>query len=391
MDSLYIAWRYLLYHRSRTLILIACITLIAFLPLALELLLHESERQLMDRARSTPLLLGADGSAFDLVMNSLYFSDELPALMKSSAVDQLDSSGLATTVPLYVRFKARGFPVVGTNLDYFELRDLKLVSGQPFLVLGECVLGAEVAASLQLAPGDTLVSTPEILFDLAGVYPLRMRVTGVLEPAQSADDRAVFVDVHTAWAIQGLVHGHQGLDGNSDGSIVLEKSADTIVANAAVMQYREINADNVGSFHFHGDAGDYPLSAAIVVPPDQKSSALLRGRYLDVSVDEQLVEPVAVVGLLMQTIFRIRNLLDSALALVSVAALLALVLVFSLSLRLREREIDTLYRLGGSRATVVRLLAAETGLIMIASGLLCSMLLLLVAHYDRLIVRQLLF
>ena len=70
MDSLYIAWKYISYYRARTMTLVACVTLIAVLPLALELLLDESEQQLLSRADSTPLLLGARGSALDLVMNS---------------------------------------------------------------------------------------------------------------------------------------------------------------------------------------------------------------------------------------------------------------------------------------------------------------------------------
>ena len=78
IDSLYIAWRYIIFNKIKTATLIACITLIAFLPLALRLLLDESERQLMSRAVSTPLLVGARGSALDLVMNTLYFDDEVP-------------------------------------------------------------------------------------------------------------------------------------------------------------------------------------------------------------------------------------------------------------------------------------------------------------------------
>ena len=68
IDSLYIAWRYVCFNKIKTVTLIACITLIAFLPLALQLLLDESERQLMSRAASTPLVIGVKGSALDLVI-----------------------------------------------------------------------------------------------------------------------------------------------------------------------------------------------------------------------------------------------------------------------------------------------------------------------------------
>ena len=53
------------------------------------------------------------------------------------------------------------------------------------------------------------MSDPLNVFDLSGTYPLKMRVVGVLEKSGSADDDAVFVDLHTEWIISGIGHGHQ--------------------------------------------------------------------------------------------------------------------------------------------------------------------------------------
>ena len=52
IDSLYIAWKYIAFSKVKTATLVACITLISFLPVVLELLLNESEKQLMSRAVS---------------------------------------------------------------------------------------------------------------------------------------------------------------------------------------------------------------------------------------------------------------------------------------------------------------------------------------------------
>ena len=121
IDSFYIAWKYVSFNKGRTATLVACVTLIAVLPLVLQLMLMESERQLLARAESTPLLLGSPGSTLDLVMNGLYFDDEVPAQISMAAVDTIEASGLAMAIPLYVRFKARRFPIVGTSLDYFAM------------------------------------------------------------------------------------------------------------------------------------------------------------------------------------------------------------------------------------------------------------------------------
>jgi len=372
MNSLYLAWQYIRFNKFKTIILVASITLIAVLPLSLEILLAESERQLLNRAESTPLLIGAKGSALDLAMNSLYFDDEVPELLTMAAADRVYDTDLALPIPLYVRFQTRGHPIVGTTFDYFDFRKLKIAKGQPLTMLGDCVLGAKVAAELELGPGDSLVSSPENLFDLAGVYPLKMKVVGVLTPNHSADDLAVFVDIKTAWIIQGLGHGHQDVTRTRDSSVILKRSEGNVAANAKLFHYTEITDENLDGFHFHGDTSIYPVSAVIAVPYDDKSGTLLRGRYLEGDESQQIILPAEVIDGLLQNIFRIRNVLDAVIALVGLATLLAIVLVFTLSLRLRQREIQTIFKLGCRKATISRMMMAEIVLILMFCAVLSS-------------------
>jgi putative ABC transport system permease protein len=378
-DSLYVAWRYVTYNK---------VTLIAALPVSLELLLDESERQLMDRAVSTPLVVGARGSALDLLMNTLYFGDEVPELITMEAPGRVDDSGLALPIPLYVRFKARGAPIVGTTLDYFDYRGLEVAEGRSLAVLGECVLGSGVAERLGLKPGDALVSSPENLFDLAGVYPLKMKVVGVLGKSHTPDDLAVFVDVKTAWAIQGLMHGHQDVTATGDASVILNRTEKNVTANAKLFQYQEITEENMDSFHFHGDPSGYPASAVIALPHDEKSGTILRGRYLE---DEryQMVKSEDVIDGLLQNIFRVRNVLDAVILIVGLGTVLAIVLVFALSLRLRQREMTTIFRMGCRRMTMARLVGAEIFLIVSGSALICAALVLVVNIYAHDLVRAL--
>ena len=389
MDSLYLAWRYLSYNKMKTFILVGCITIIAVLPLSLEILLNESEHQLALRAESSPLLIGAKGSALDLVMNSLYFGDEVPETITMAAAKQIMDSDLAAPIPLYIRFHARAFPIVGTSLDYFDFRQLELSRGTMFTVIGQCVIGAEVAIKLNLNPGDFIVSSPETLFNIAGVYPLKMKITGVLAPTHSADDLAVFVDTITAWVIQGLGHGHEDVTKTTDSSVILKREKGNVTANAKLMQYAEITEENIDSFHLHGKPADFPLTAVLAVPYDEKSGTILQGRYLNKETPYQIVRPKEVIDTLMANIFKIRNVLDAVIMLVGTATLLALILVFSLSLRLREREIEVIFKLGCSRTTISRLLGAEIFIIILISSTICGGLLALVIHYDQILVRNL--
>ena len=116
----------------------------------------------------------------ELVLNALYFESSPPQSMRYAQSRRILDSKLASTIPLYVRFRARGYPIVGTSVDYFRFRELRFASGRAMALLGECVVGATLARELELGVGDTLVSSPESVFDIAGVYPLKMRVVGVL-------------------------------------------------------------------------------------------------------------------------------------------------------------------------------------------------------------------
>jgi putative ABC transport system permease protein len=389
MKSLYLAWKYISYNKVKTSILVACISLILFLPMALQLLLGESERQLMSRATSTPLVIGVKGSSLDLLMNTLYFGDEVPEQMTMAAAERIEDSDLAYPIPMYIRFRAREFPIVGTTLDYFDFRDLKVATGDTLTMLGDCVLGATAAERLNLKSGDSLVSSSENLFDLAGVYPLKMKVTGVLEKSHSPDDLGVFVDLKTAWIIKGLMHGHQDLTRTTDKTVILKQTDKNVAANAKLFHYAEITDENRDLFHFHGDPSTYPVTAVIAVPYDSKSGTILRGRYLDKDETQQIVVPEEVIDGLLQNIFRIKNVLDSVISLVGLATILAVILVFALSLRLRQREIQTIFKLGCRKSTVARLLGAEIFIIILSSGIICSLLMLVVNISANDLVRKL--
>ena len=389
IDSIYIAWQYIRFNKIKTATLIACITLISFLPVSLQLLLGESERQLMSRAVSTPLVIGDKGSSLDLVMNSLYFSDEVPELIGMEASERVMESGLALSIPVYARFHARGNPIVGTTLDYFDFRRLKVAEGRNLAVLGDCLLGARVAENLGLKPGDSLLSSPETLFDLAGVYPLKMKVVGVLQKSHTSDDLAVFVDIKTTWVIQGLGHGHQDVTNLSDPTLILKRSESNVAATAKLYHHTEITKKNIDSFHFHGNTSVYPITAVIAVPYDDKSGTILRGRYLSRNETLQIIKPEEVIDGLLQNIFRIKNVLDAVISVVALATVLAIILVFALSLRLRQREIQTIFKLGCSRLTIARLVSAEIFIIVLTSGLLCGVMILVVNQISNGLVRML--
>jgi putative ABC transport system permease protein len=385
----YLAWRYLRHNKLRSSILIACLGIIGALPLALHSLLGEGERLMSARAEATPLLVGAKGSALDLTMNVLYFREASPPI-KVAEADRILETGWADALPVYSRFRVQGLPLVAVTPDYFGFRQLAPARGEMLAMLGDCLLGADAADRLGLQPGDVLLTTPENLFDLAGIYPLKLHITGILNRTRTPDDQAVFVDLKTAWIIEGLGHGHSVNETRpSFQTGPFGETQNTLLADPSLITYTEITAENVDSFHFHGDPATYPVSGVIAVPRDRRASTLLRGRYLDHEQDVQIVQPAEPTRALLQNVFRVGALFDGILLVVGCATLLVVALVFALSMRLRQREFQTIQLLGCSRMTVLRLALAEVALIALASTALSLLILKLTQHYSPELVQRL--
>jgi putative ABC transport system permease protein len=367
-QSFYLAFRYILYHKIRSLVLISAIGIITFLPNGLQRLIEESETQMMARADSTPLIVGAKGSSTDLVINTMYFQQGEIETITIQTAEELSQTKLGTAIPILSGFKARGLPIVGTNLDYFYFRNLIVKDGRNLSYVGECVIGINVSERLGLAPGDSLISSPENFFDLAGVYPLKMQIVGILARSNTPDDNAVFTDLKSNWVIMGLGHGHQDLVNIYDPTIVMDRDSNQVTATAKLFIYNEITGNNLDSFHFHGNIRDYPISSIIVVPSDQKSSTILRGRFETKEIPNQIVVPSKVVENLLQSIFKIKQIFDTVFLLVGLATILILGLIVMLSLRLRKEEIYTMFTIGSSRAKMIEIIGFELAIIIAISA-----------------------
>jgi putative ABC transport system permease protein len=385
-DYLLLALRYALFNRARTLTLVLAVTVVAALPLVVASGVRAFERALGARAETTPLVVGAPGGRFDLVLAALHYrqgADAIPTIPvsigKSIATyiraNATETPGRETKVfPLATSHTAGGVPIVGTTLEYLDYRGLRPVAGRLPAILGEVALGAEAASQLGLKPGDTILTDRTTLFDISKNLPMRLHVTGVFGKTGTPDDRAVFCDLKTDWIIAGLGHGHDDV-AKVDAKNILKKESDgadtNLVATAAVRSFVEVTPANVGSFHFHGD--DLPVSAIVVIPASDKTATMLSG-WGAKALKVQFLESRSVVDELLSIVIRVERFFNLGLAVVAGACLLVLGLVFALSLRLREAESDTLFRIGASRHTVVSLLAVELALI-VAAGLLAALVL----------------
>jgi putative ABC transport system permease protein len=362
-----LVWFYLVFHKGKTLILLFCLTVAIFLPLTVHLIVDLLQKEMVERAEATPLVIGPQGSRFDLVLHALYFHSQAQGTLPQGERFAVEETGHAAAIPLFIRYRARGFPVVGTTLDYLSFRNLRVAEGRPLTILGDCLVGWEVSRRLGLGPGDRLLTDPENVFDLGGSYPLDMRVTGVLERSHSPDDRAVFVDLQTAWVIEGLGHGHQELGEAADPEDVLERTARSVRASPALPMYTRITPENIDSFHFHGDPAAYPLTALLALPHDPRSRSLLLGRYVADNAPYQALRPSLVVAELLGMVIQLKRFFDLHHLFMLVVTGVFIVLVMMLSLRLRRQEANTMFQIGCSRGTLWFLQAGELIILLVLS------------------------
>jgi putative ABC transport system permease protein len=390
-DALYLAWAHVRFHAGRSTILVLVLAILGAIPLLTGRLAALAEAGLLERAASTPLVYGAPGSPLDLSLSALFFEGAPRAELTMADYEKLREMRLGLALPILRTHTARGFPVVGIDVDYLAFRDLSVERGRPMLQLGEAVLGAEVAERLDLGPGGRVQSETGRIFELAGAYPVRMPVAGVLAPSGTADDRAVFVDLATAWIVAGIGHGHEDLATSRDESVVLSREAGRIVANAKLTEYIDISPENADAFHLHGDPSRLPLSAVLVAPSDERSAAILRGRIEDGGPGRQVFRPLGVIRGLLDEVFRVKSVLDLLVAAVTVAALLALAMIIALSLKLRRREFEVARQLGADRGAMARLVMAELALLVAGGVVLCALLLVAVEYRGAELVRALVF
>jgi putative ABC transport system permease protein len=354
-DAFYLARRSLAASPGRAAVLALGLAVALFLPAFTRAAATVLERALLERALASPILVGAKGSPFDLVMASLYFRGGAGTAIRYGERARLAEYGVA--VPLVVRHSAFGVPVVGTSPEYFEQRGLALASGRRPARLGEVVAGSAAARRLELAAGATVRSDLANLYDLAGSYPTLLEVVGVAAPTGTPDDEVLLADVRTSWLLDGRLHGHQEV--SDEEALNPEASeAENLEASAAVFLFQRINDDNRDTFHLHGSSDEAPITAVLVFPRDARRHDQLLGDY---ALEEtlQAVRPLEVVRSVLGIVLRVSAALDAYFAAVAVSTLAFAILVVLLSLRLRTAELDLMRRIGASRGAAAAVVGTE--------------------------------
>ena len=161
---------------------------------------------IVNTAAKYDMIIGPSGSATQLAMNTMFFTDKPLGTIPYSLVDELKSSGLVSeAIPFSMGDSYNAAPIVGTDARLLDGKPL--ASGELFAEPLEAVVGASVAGQYGLKPGDEIVTSHGLGEGGTTHAEHPLRVVGVLKRTDTAYDNAVFTPVSTIWALHD--HGEE--------------------------------------------------------------------------------------------------------------------------------------------------------------------------------------
>lgn len=302
-----------------------------------------------------PILAGAKGSPYQLVINTVFLRDHPIGNIAYGEVEKLRQSGKADLViPLAFGDNYRGFRIAGTEKEIFSYAPnkrsgpwLRVAEGRPFQGSGEAVIGSETAKRAGLRIGDTF-RTMHGVTAAPGQEHGEYRVTGILAPVGGPYDTAVLIPIEDVWS----AHRHQPGAVRRGG--LVRKSAPQKAAPAETPVLAEGKGD---------------VTAILVHPKGYKEAMeLLSAAQRERSGETQLIFPSQTLIALYSMAGQSREFWQLlAGGLIGAAVLITLLSMYWNGLS-RLKEFALLRALGAGSGGIARLLAAEQALLLLTGS-----------------------
>lgn len=197
-----IASRSLRHHWVSTLVSAVSVGLAAGLLMSITVIQSESLRGFTSGAGGFDAVVGARGSALQLVLNTVFHLETSPGNIPWSIYSALKiDRRVAAAIPYAVGDNYRGYRIVGTTPEVFEIlgekmgRGLFTAGGAFDAAKREAVIGSMVAEKAGLSLGSVIEPYHGVDFDEKKKHEERYVVTGILAPSGTASDRVVWIPI----------------------------------------------------------------------------------------------------------------------------------------------------------------------------------------------------
>ena len=293
---------------------------------------------IVNTAANYDMIIGPSGSATQLAMNTMFFTDKPLGTIPWSVIDDLNRSGLVNAaIPFSMGDSYNDAPIVGTEPALLEGK--QLCAGEMFAQSGDAVVGWSVARQYGLSVGDSLVTSHGLSGSGTAHADAPLKVTGILGRTYTAYDNAVFTACETIWALHDHEDGEEAHGHEEQGEIC-----------AVLVRSKGLNAYSA-LMSAYSDGAEY-----LAINPNTVLREVLENVDLSRKIVYILCAVILVMNLFVISVIALLNMYDSRQE-------IALMRLIGISMR----RINLLYliqnALMGLVALLVSLLTAHLGLL----------------------------
>ncbi|MDU0986662.1 ABC transporter permease [Negativicoccus succinicivorans] len=376
-----IAWSELRHRPWQTLLLTLLIALAIASSVFIAALSFGMHYGLTKATEPFPQLVGAKGSANQLVLNTVYLKDRPIGNISGDLYQDIKNNPLVKqAIPLAFGDNWRGFRIVGTENTIFDYRVkpqsepwLKVAEGRRFNAPFEAVIGAGAAKLLGAKIGDTFQSIHGATAHGHVHKDQTYTIVGILAPVEGPYDHAVLTDIRSVWIAHEHHHDHDHEHEHAADAHEEEHEHEHEAAVHEEEHEHEHEAAGKPAAQAVND-GEHAATAgqvtAVLIQPQGYGQALKLAMEFQQRNDAQLVFPAQVIIQLFSLMGQGEKMWWYIGAFFIAAALLVVLSTLYLSglQRLPERAI--LRVLGAKRSELLTVTLWQNGLIMVLGGIL---------------------
>ena len=398
-----IAWSELRHRPWQTLLLTLLIALAIASSVFIAALSFGMHYGLTKATEPFPQIVGAKGSANQLVLNTVYLKDRPIGNISGDLYQDVKNNPLVKqAIPLAFGDNWRGFRIVGTENTIFDYRVkpqsepwLKVAEGRRFNAPFEAVIGDGAAKLLGAKIGDTFQSIHGATAHGHVHKDQTYTIVGILAPVEGPYDHAVLTDIRSVWIAHEHHHDHDhehAADAHEEGhehehEAAVHEEEHEHEHEAAVHEEEHEHEHEEAHEHEHAPVaaagnpaaqavndGEHAATAgqvtAVLIQPQGYGQALKLAMEFQQRNDAQLVFPAQVIIQLFSLMGQGEKMWWYIGAFFIAAALLVVLSTLYLSglQRLPERAI--LRVLGAKRSELLTVTLWQNGLIMVLGGIL---------------------
>ena len=155
---------------------------------------------LINTTSSYDMIVGPSGSATQLTMNTLFFTDKPLGTISYEYVEQLQNDDRVNiAIPFAMGDSYNSAKIVGTKPEFLAGKNMQ--AGDCFADVFDAVVGSSVAQKYGLKIGDQLITSHGLSENGEKHEATPLKVVGILAPTKTAYDNVVFTDIETVWEV----------------------------------------------------------------------------------------------------------------------------------------------------------------------------------------------